>query len=317
MPRPTQKNAGSHGKHADQKFIVNEPAILMDFLMASMPEKSRTTIKSYLAHKQVLVGSKPVSQFNHPLEAGDMVTIRLGGKKEQDTYKGLTILFEDKHIVVISKESGLLSVATDKEKAITAYNIVSFHIKKANPRNRIFIVHRLDKDASGVMVFAKSEEIQEKMQREWQEAVMERIYSVVVEGRVEQKEGAITSYLKENKALVMYSSQDPKDGQLAITRYRLVKQGHAYSLLDVELETGRKNQIRVHMKDLGHPIAGDKKYGALTSPLGRLCLHARLLAFIHPVTGTEVRFEAAVPRRFIALVKEEGALIKKQGKRTF
>lgn len=317
MPRPTPRNAGSHGKHADQKFIVNEPASLMDFLMGSMPEKSRTTIKSYLAHKQVMVGSKSVSQFDHPLEPGDMVTISLGGKKEQETYKGLTILYEDKHIVVISKDSGLLSVATDREKAITAYNIVSYHIKKANPRNRIFVVHRLDKDASGVMVFAKSEEIQEKMQREWQEAVMERTYSVVVEGRVEQKEGTITSYLKENKALVMYSSQDPIDGQLAITRYRLVKQGNAYSLLDVELETGRKNQIRVHMKDLGYPIAGDKKYGALTSPLGRLCLHARLLAFIHPVTGTEVRFEASVPRRFIALVKEEGALIKKPGKRTF
>ena len=291
----------------DKTFTVNVPTGLLEFLRESLPGKSRTTVKSYLSHRQVLVGKKPVTRFDYALKPGEVVIIRLGGRKEQDHYQGLSILYEDKQLVVISKDSGLLSIATEKEKAITAYNILSFHVKKANPANRIFVIHRLDKDASGVMVFAKSEEVQQQMQKEWQEAVTERVYSVLVEGEPDQKEGTVTSWLKENKALVMYSSPEPGDGLKAVTHYRLVRTNGLFSLLDVELETGRKNQIRVHMKDLGHPIAGDKKYGSKQDPLGRLALHARLLGFRHPVLQTEMTFEAPVPKKFASLAAKSAS----------
>lgn len=280
---------------------VGKPARLLEFLLEQLAGKSRTTVKSLLAHRQVAVGVYTITQFDFPLEPGQTVTINWGLVPEQTRYPGVRILFEDPYFIVIEKTAGMLSIATAKEKLMTTYSILSAHVKKEDPDNRIFVLHRLDRDTSGVMMFAKSEEIQETMQKSWHEAVTQRTYIAVVEGNVPMEEGTIRSFLKENKALIMYSTKVPGEGDEAITHYKVLKRSELFTLVEVELETGRKNQIRVHMKELGHPVAGDKKYGSKLNPLQRTCLHANLLSFKHPVTGAELTFETPPPHRFLML----------------
>jgi 23S rRNA pseudouridine1911/1915/1917 synthase len=283
------------------QLTVKKPTRLMQFLMDELKGKSRTTIKALLAHRQITVGTLTITQFDYPLEPNQSVTINWGVVAEQTRLRGVRILFEDPYLIVIDKEAGMLSIATAKEKLLTTYSILSAHVKKENPNNRIFVVHRLDRDTSGVMMFAKSEQVQEIMQKEWQEAVIRRSYIAVVEGKVEKDEDTIRSFLKENKMLIMYSTKVPGEGDEAITHYKVLKRDEEFTLLQVELETGRKNQIRVHMKELGHPIAGDKKYGSKVNPLRRTCLHANLLAFKHPITGEELSFETPAPHRFLGM----------------
>lgn len=283
------------------QLTVTKPARLMEFLIEQLKGKSRTTVKSLLAHRQISVGTHTITQFDYPLEPNQLVTINWGAVPEQTRLRGVRILFEDPYLIVIDKEAGMLSIATAKEKLLTTYSILSSHVKKEDPTNRIFVVHRLDRDTSGVMMFAKSEKVQEIMQKEWQEAVIRRSYIAVVEGIVEKYEDTIRSFLKENKMLFMYSTKIPGEGDEAITHYKVLKRSEEFSLLEVELETGRKNQIRVHMKELGHPVAGDKKYGSKHNPLRRTCLHANILAFKHPITGEELSFESPAPHRFLTL----------------
>jgi 23S rRNA pseudouridine1911/1915/1917 synthase len=211
------------------------------------------------------------------------------------TLRKLNLLYEDGHLLVIDKSAGLLSVATAKEVEETAFSILKSYIKKNHHRAELYIIHRLDRDTSGIMMFAKTKEIQQKLQENWDNAVTKRIYYAVVEGHVKNVAGEIVSCLKENKSLMVYSSKTPGDGQKAVTRYRVLKSNPRYSLLEVSLQTGRKNQIRVHLQDIGHSIAGDKKYGAATNPLGRLGLHAGILEFFHPATGKSMHFETPVP----------------------
>lgn len=298
MQKPSLPEKGST-KQIQLK--AKENTELLKFLIDQLEGKSRTTVKALLAHRQVFVDHHTITQFDYPVLAGQKVTITFGKIPEEIKYKGLRILFEDPYIIVIEKEAGMLSIATAKEKLLTTYSILSGHVKRENPNNRIFVVHRLDRDTSGIMMFAKSEEVQSVMQRAWQDAVIERTYVAVVEGVVENDEGTVRSFLKENKALIMYSTKVPGEGDEAITHYKVLRRGDAITLLDVKLETGRKNQIRVHMKDLGHPVVGDKKYGAKTNLIGRMCLHARVLAFAHPVNGIEVRYETPVPGRFMSV----------------
>ena len=283
------------------QLTVTKPVRLMEFLIEQLKGKSRTTVKSLLAHRQVSVGTHTITQFDFPLEPKQIVTINWGVVAVQTRLRGVRILFEDPYLIVIEKEAGMLSIATAKEKLLTTYSILSSHVKKEDPTNRIFVVHRLDRDTSGVMMFAKSEKIQEIMQKEWQDAVIRRTYIAVVEGIVEKDDDTIRSFLKENKMLFMYSTKVPGEGDEAITHYKVLKRNEEFSLLEVELETGRKNQIRVHMKELGHPVAGDKKYGSKLNPLRRTCLHANILAFKHPVTGEELIFETPPPHRFLTL----------------
>lgn len=283
------------------QLSVTKPSRLMEFLMEQLKGKSRTTVKSLLAHRQVSVGTHTITQFDFPLETGQLVTINWGVVATQTRLRGVRILFEDPYLVVIEKEAGMLSIATAKEKLLTTYSILSAHVKKEDPTNRIFVLHRLDRDTSGVMMFAKSEKVQEAMQKDWQESVVRRTYIAVVEGVVEKEEGTIRSFLKENKMLIMYSTKVPGEGDEAITHYKVLKRSEEFTLLEVDLETGRKNQIRVHMKDLGHPVAGDKKYGSKLNPLRRTCLHANILGFNHPITGELLSFETPPPHRFLTL----------------
>ena len=304
MKYPPKKSGFRPEKLKEIVLKVTKPNELMKFLIEKFPEKSRTTIKSILAHKQVTVDEMVTTKFDFPLKPGQTVYLNKKKSEELPRCRGMRMVYEDKDLIVIEKGSGLLSMASDAEKIKTAYSMLSEYVKRSNPNNLIFIVHRLDRDTSGLMMFAKSKRVQEIMQKDWNESIIERSYIAVVEGVVEKSEGTISSWLKENKALVMYSSQTPDDGQKAITNYKVLKTDAHFSLLEVKLETGRKNQIRIHMKDLGHPIAGDKKYGAkLNNPLGQMGLHARVLVFKHPTSGKAMRFDTPIPMKFQKLFR--------------
>lgn len=300
-PKKRRSNKSTPVKQKNIIFYVSEEFLLMEFLMAQMPNKSRNNIKSLLSHKQVLVEGKPVSQFDFPLLPGQKVEISSNRVSPEQKFREYNIVYEDQHIIVIDKMAGLLSMATENEKRATAYSLLSRHVKKQDRGNKIFIVHRLDRETSGLMLFAKSEEVKNKLQETWNETVIERTYLAVVEGPVEKQEGTITSYLAEDKVFKMHSSPHPGSGKEAITHFSVIKKNNAYSLLKVNLETGRKNQIRIHMQEMGHNIVGDKKYGATTSPIKRLGLHAQQLSFIHPVTGEKMNFETKIPRVFLRL----------------
>jgi 23S rRNA pseudouridine1911/1915/1917 synthase len=289
-------------QHKPLLFTVAESSELMKFLLSKLVHKNRDNIKSYLRNRQVVVDGRIVSQFDHPLVPGQKVGISNERIPAEKQYRGFSIVFEDPHLIVIDKHAGILSMATDREKEKTAYSMLSAHLKQTNPSGKIFIVHRLDRDTSGLMVFAKSEKVQQILQQVWQTDVTERTYSAVIEGELKEKEGTVTSWLTESKSLMVYSSPVPGKGEKAVTHYRTIKTNDHYSLLAIDPVTGRKNQIRVHMKDLGHSIVGDKKYGSSVNPVGRMCLHARVLAFIHPITRENLRFETEIPRRFRRLV---------------
>ena len=281
---------------------VIEAGELMKFLLEKLPALTRNNIKSLLAHRQVMVDEQVVTRYNHPLQKGQEVVVNWSLVRDEGHRQGLKILYEDADLIVIDKPAGLLSMASDKEKLYTAYHQLTDYVRQTNPDNHLFIVHRLDRDTSGVMLFAKNEEAKHKLQDAWKQMVVDRAYVAVVEGKVEKKEGSIKSWLKETKTRLMYSSSKSGDGLEAITHYKVLKASPQYSLLEIRLETGRKNQIRVHMKDIGHSIAGDKKYGAATNPIGRLGLHAHILAFNHPTSGELMRFETEVPRKFSRLL---------------
>ncbi|MEA5428412.1 RluA family pseudouridine synthase [Arcicella lustrica] len=288
-------------KKAEVRFEVSEPAELMTFLLDKMPHKSRHNIKSYLRDKQVLVDNKAETQYNYKLRVGQSVNIKSSKAPEIQKYKGLTIIYEDQYLIIIEKQEGFLSIATEKQKLYNAYSTLSDHVKKQDPANRIFVVHRLDRETSGLMMFAKSERIQKLLQESWNETIQQRTYLAVVEGHIEYPLGTVRSYLVESKALTVYSTSNPNLGKEAITHYDTIDATEFNTLVKVNLETGRKNQIRVHMKDIGHPIVGDEKYGAKTDPIGRLGLHAWVLSFVHPITDEEMYFETTVPKKFLSL----------------
>lgn len=286
----------------EKVYSVKEEVLLLDFLFATLSDKSKTTVKSLLAHRQIGVNGKPVKQFDTPLKPGDSVQVYFDKSNMTFNHSMLNIVFEDDHLIVIDKMSGLLSMATDRVKEQTAYHILSEYVKRTNPRNRIFIVHRLDRETSGLMMFAKTPDMQESLQSNWEHIVRERKYVAVIEGQPKKESDRIKSYITENSAFNVHSTS-AANGKLAITNYQVLKAGKHYSLVELELETGRKNQIRVHMQDLGHSVAGDKKYGAQTNPINRLALHAFKLRFVHPVTRKELNFETPFPKKFTSIVK--------------
>ncbi len=286
-----------------KEFPVNAPVKLMEHLSASMPDRKRTFIKQLLSHNQVAVNGRPESQFDLELQPSDSVKVNFTHEFKVFNNRRLKIVYEDDDIIVVEKGYGLLSMGNDKKPDNTAYSILRGYVKWTNPLNKIFIVHRLDRDTSGLMMFAKSMEAKEKMQHNWNNMVLNRVYVAVVEGEPEEKEGTVKSYLVENSRYEVYSTDDPKKGQLAVTRYRTIQTNGKYSLLELELDTGRKNQIRVHMHDVGHPISGDTKYGAEKSPLHRLALHAKTLRFIHPITRQIMDFSSRVPGGFMSITR--------------
>lgn len=297
------KREKTRGADRETRLRAEQPAELMTFLMEKLPGQSRNNIKSLLTHRQVKVEGQVVSQYNHLLKPGQEVLVNWALVRDKEAEKSFRIIYEDADIIVIDKPAGLLTIATDAEKERTAYHQLTDYVQIQNPDQRIFIVHRLDRDTSGVMLFARNESVKKMFQDNWKELMTERAYIAVVEGRLNKKEGTVKSWLLETKTKLMYSSARPGAGLEAITHYKVLMDSSRYSLLEIRLETGRKNQIRVHMQDMGHSIIGDKKYGAKTNPIGRLGLHASILAFRHPVTNEMMRFETEVPKKFSRLLK--------------
>lgn len=287
----------------DLEFTAQEPCGLLDFLLLKLSKESRNHVKSLLTHRQVSVDGVVITQYDTALREGQKVQISRSSGQVQKQKNVLDILYEDSDLIVINKPAGLLSIASDKEQEYTAYHLLTDYVRLRNPENRIFAVHRLDRETSGVLMVAKNERMKAALQDNWADLVSERGYVAVVEGQLQEKSGRIQSWLKETKTLLMYSSSKAGDGLEAITNYRVLNENAEYSLLDIRLETGRKNQIRVHMKDIGHPVAGDKKYGAQTNPLKRLGLHANKLVLRHPFTDKVLCFEARLPRSFNSLFK--------------
>lgn len=290
-------------QNKNKSYSVQQPTQLLDFLIANLAGMGRNAVKSVLARGQITVDGQKTTLYNYELQPGQQVVFHTGKIVEPPPLIGLRILFEDDDFIVVHKDNGVLSIATEKEEPLTAYRQLNYYVRAFNPSNRIFIVHRLDRDTSGVMVFARSEKIQKLMQDHWRERVKERTYVALVDGEVRKQEGTIESWLKENKAMKMYSSPYPGDGLHAITHYKVIQSSRQFSLLEVRLETGRKNQIRVHMQDINHPIAGDKRYGSASRALGRLGLHAKVLAFEHPTTGKVMRFTSDVPSSFLKALR--------------
>ncbi|MDR0872724.1 MAG: RluA family pseudouridine synthase [Prevotellaceae bacterium] len=281
---------------------VKEDTELLAFLAIHFNGKSRNALKNMLTHKQVCVNGKPVSQYNYPLHIGDSIVINTGKVHLEFKHSRIKLVYEDDYLIVIEKAEGLLAVATDERKEeTTAFSILSNYLKHKDPHNRLFVVHRIDRETSGLLMYAKSREVQLALQENWHENVTERVYYAVVEGKPEKTEDTIISYLRQSKALKTHSSDADDGGKEAITHYRVVRSNEDYAMLRVELDTGRKNQIRVHLQTIGCPIVGDKKYGASSSPIGRVGLHARTLAFKHPVTDENLRFETPIPTKFNAL----------------
>ena len=278
-----------------EKYIVKENEILIEFLKKTFSNLSKNSVKSLLHNEKVFVNGNMTTKYNYELNIGDVVEIR------EKVAKNIDIIYEDKDIIVINKPSGLLTVATEKEKNKTAYHLVMEYLKKKNKNNRIFIIHRLDKDTSGIIMFAKNERAKHLYQNNWNDIVKKRCYYAVIDGKMENKEGTIKSYLKENGNMV-YSVKD-RSGKLAITEYKVLKERKNISLLDINLKTGRKNQIRVHMKENKTPILGDLKYGEKSKLINRLALHAYKLELINPVTKKLLTFEINMPNEFKMLFK--------------
>lgn len=285
-----------------KEFKVHEESELLEFLFSKYPKLSRNAVKSILSGHYVSVNGAPVTQYNLKLSKDDVVIV----SKQRITKKNrgnLPIIFENDEFIVINKPSGLLTIPSDTEKGRTAYRMVNDYVQQKDKHNRIFVVHRLDEDTSGVLMFAKNAKIKDALQKKWNEIVLSRGYYAVVEGKMKNKSETLVNFLKENSLNLMYVTNDKTNGKKCITKYKVMRSNDRYSLLDVDIETGRKNQIRVQLGYIGHYVVGDDKYGEPADPLNRLGLHAYKLKFIHPVTNKIYDFETPLPKEFENLLK--------------
>lgn len=283
-----------------KEYRVHQSMRLIDFLMNTFAAKSRNNIKSLLTRRLVLVNGAPVSQFDFEVVNGDIIQISPHPVREtRQKASKLEIIYEDENFIVINKPSNLLSVASDKEKTITAYRLLSDYVKQEDKRKRIYVVHRIDKETSGVLVFVKSDKLRHLLTDgdNWNNLVKKREYIALCEGAMEKKSDVLINNLLESNTNLVYVAHG-KDGHKAITKYKVVKENEKYSLLDVEIETGRKNQIRVQLKHIHHPIVGDEKYLSSSDPIHRLGLHAYKLVITNPLDNKTMTFVAKEPKEF-------------------
>ena len=281
------------------KLVVEKESELLNYLYEKidMPKKR---IKQYLTHGSIYVNNNKTTKYNYKLVPGMNIVIATENKNKKTL--PFDILFEDEHIIVVNKPSGLLTIATNKEKEKTLYHIVREYLISKDRRTRIFIVHRLDKDTSGIVIFAKDEKTKNKLQENWNEYVLLREYVAVVHGKLNKKTDTIKQKLKETKTNLVYVSHDA-EGKEAITNYEVIKENENYSLVSINIETGRKNQIRVALSSINHPIVGDKKYGLKGDKEERLYLHANRLKIYYPKIKKEILFETQTPSEFKRIIK--------------
>lgn len=283
-----------------------EPKGLLEFVTEMAKDSSRTSAKSWLKHGQIMLNGEVTTFFDSIVNPGEEVKVNTSRAFIRLRHPRLKLLYEDDDVIIVDKGYGLLSVGIPnpkKKKIESAYDIIRDYLKRKDPRNKLFVVHRLDRDTTGVMMFAKNEETMETLRHNWNNFVLERLYIALLEGFVKDDEGIIKSHLTENSQYLVYSTNNNNEGKLAVTKYKVVDRGHGLSLVEFSLATGRKNQIRVHASEMGHPICGDRKYGARQSRLGRLCLHAKTLRFAHPRTQKDMYFESPVPIGFYKAIR--------------
>lgn len=293
-------------RKAANKYVdypVTEPDELMAFLQKKVGG-SRTKIKELLSQRMVYVDKVITSQYNAPLRPGQLVQIANKRHIHDFRSRWVKIVYEDAFILVVEKASGILTNAQPGSRQQTVKDILDEYVKRTNRAFAVHTVHRLDRDTSGLLLFAKRRDVQQILTDNWKDIVTDRRYIAVCEGRMEKDNGTVSSWLMDNKMYVTYSSMTDNGGKFAVTHYSTRRRANGYSLVELKLDTGRKNQIRVHMQDLGNPVAGDPKYGAETDPIGRLCLHAFRLQFTHPITREFMKFETPLPQAFLDVVKK-------------
>lgn len=278
------------------KYTSPHNTTLLEALGHLSPNSSKTTLRSWLKEGRVAINGKPQKVGSTPVTTGQTVTVSAKTRVLDD---GLRIIYEDDHIVAIDKPEGMLSVSTDFEKGHTAHALLK---KKFRPR-RVYVVHRLDQDTSGVMIFALNEKTKDLLKKTFEKHDIERSYTAIIEGHLDDDKGTWECLLAEDANYFVHKTNNPEKGKLAITHYEVEAKNEKFSRLKLTLETGRKNQIRVHCQLAGHPIVGDNKYDAVENPIRRLCLHAHLLAFTHPITKKQLRFESPVPEKFKRVIK--------------
>ena len=285
-------------------FKVAEPVQLIAFIMEKMHGMSRNRAKALISNRVVLVNNTITTHPLAELKPGDVVQLDRSKHKKSFHCKELDIVFEDPYLFIIDKHPGLLSMSNNSRQQ-TVQTVLNRYLEKGGGRNTSHLVHRLDRDTSGLMVYAKDVQTQQSLINSWQQLVTDRRYLALVKGEFEQPRGRVQSWLTEDKKFITHSSQVDNGGKYAVTHYNVLASSNGYSLVECELETGRKNQIRVHMAQLGHPVVGDRKYGSDEDPMRRLALHAYMLCFTHPVTGKHLRFETPVPFCFEKLLNGE------------
>ena len=283
-------------------FDVVEEKPLLEFLLENVKE-SRNKVKATLRGRGIKVDGKFVTQFDYQLKPGMKVTVSKSKRDDmQLKSRYVKIVYEDKFIIVVEKNVGILSMAAG-HSSLNVKSVLDDYFHKSHQRCTAHVVHRLDRDTSGLMVYAKDIEVEQVLEHNWHDIVYDRRYVAVVSGEMEEDGGTIANWLKDNKAYITYSSPVDNGGKYAVTHFHTLARTTEYSLVEYRLETGRKNQIRVHSADMGHPVCGDVKYGNGDNPLNRLCLHAYMLCFYHPVTGERMEFETPIPSAFKSLFR--------------
>lgn len=280
-------------------ITVKENAPLLEYLINNVSE-SRSKLKATLQGRGIAVNGRMVTQFDYQLKAGDKIIISRHKKQNQFKSRYVKIVYEDRWLVVVEKNIGILSMAAG-HSSLNVKSVLDDYFLKSRQKCRAHVVHRLDRDTSGLMVYAKDIETEQILEHNWHQIVYDRRYVAVVSGEMEQNNGTIANWLKDNKAYITYSSPTDNGGKYAVTHFQVLNRTTEHSLVEYKLETGRKNQIRVHSADMGHPVCGDIKYGNGDDPLHRLCLHAYMLCFTHPVTGEPMEFSTPIPTAFRSL----------------
>ena len=280
-------------------ITVKENAPLLEYLINNVSE-SRSKLKATLQGRGIAVNGRMVTQFDYQLKAGDKIIISRHKKQNQFKSRYVKIVYEDRWLVVVEKNIGILSMAAG-HSSLNVKSVLDDYFLKSRQKCRAHVVHRLDRDTSGLMVYAKDIETEQILEHNWHQIVYDRRYVAVVSGEMEQNNGTIANWLKDNKAYITYSSPTDNGGKYAVTHFQVLNRTTEHSLVEYKLETGRKNQIRVHSADMGHPVCGDMKYGNGDDPLHRLCLHAYMLCFTLPVTGEPIEFSTPIPTAFRSL----------------
>ena len=284
-------------------LVVNRDGKLLEWLLENVTGLSKSKIKQTLQGRGIKVESKVITKFDYPVSPGMKISVSRT-KRNNDIFKSryVKIVYEDRYLVVVEKNIGILSMAAG-HSTLNVKTVLDDYFKKSRQKCTAHVVHRLDRDTSGLMIYAKDKQTEMLLEQDWHHIVYDRRYVAVVSGVVEAPKGTIANWLKDNKAYITYSSPVDNGGKYAVTHFHVLGQNNDYSLVEYKLETGRKNQIRVHSADMGHPVCGDIKYGNGDDPIGRLCLHAYVLCFNHPITHAPMTFETPIPTSFRKLIK--------------